>query len=105
MTHDPISEPVKQFILRSIDSVELLNVLLLLQKNPHKNFRLQEIQNELRSSLSAIQKRLDDLYQRKILRRSADSDVHRYLPENERVRALIEELVKTIRFIRVESLN
>lgn len=89
----PIPESLRRFILLHIDSVELLNVLLLLHSRPDQSFTLQEIEQEIRSSLIAIQKRLDDLYARKILNTvEGNTDLHRYLPKNDEIAASIDEL-------------
>jgi hypothetical protein len=90
---DPIPDSLRRFILLNIDSVELLNVLLLLHQHPSQSFTLQEIEKSIRSSLTAIQKRLDDLYARKILDPiPGKSDQHRYLPHTDEIALLIDAL-------------
>jgi predicted transcriptional regulator len=88
---DPISEKVRRFITLYVDSVELLDVLLLLHRFPERSFEVEQISQELRSSHSAIQKRLKDLYGRKVLQAQVDQQ-HRYAPKSEDIASAIDEL-------------
>jgi predicted transcriptional regulator len=85
--------PIKRFIILKIDSVELLNVLLLLQRSAERVWTNSEIEHELRSSRSAIQKRLNDLYLRKVLRKNAtNEDAHSYLPYTPELADVIQQV-------------
>jgi hypothetical protein len=88
-----VPEHVRHFIVQFIDSIELLRTLLLLQANPNKSWTSSEIDRELRSQKSSIDKRLSDLYARKILLgKGLESDCHAYGDVNPQYRAAIDEL-------------
>lgn len=53
-----IPSDVKDFIFQYIDSVEQLEILLLLSADPAKGWSSQELQLALRSNLNSIEKRL-----------------------------------------------
>lgn len=93
MAGENLPENVLHFLETCIDSVEQLRILLLLHSTPERMWTTAEITTELRSAESSIQKRLDGLYRRKVLRQIADSkDQHRFLPANDELRIVIEEL-------------
>lgn len=93
MSANRIPESVERLILESIDSVELLRVLMLLFDQPERAWTVAEINRELRSSESSIAKRLSDLYSRRLLKRP-ETESHCYVPYSEEtaqaVRALAE---------------
>ena len=85
---------VRNFLFRYVDSVELVRVLLLLHDSPERKWSVDQISAELRSSPVAIRKRLDDLYERKVLRKGPDSETHGYEPQNLEIRRSVSELSK-----------
>lgn len=66
MTPDP-SVPLKQFISRHIHSVEQLEILLLLQRTPNRQWRAEEVSKELATSRYAAEGRLMDLAARGLI--------------------------------------
>ncbi len=84
-----VPESVRSFILQYVDSVELLQVLLLLHRKPEKAWTLEEVEHEIRSSQSAIQKRLNDLYSRKVLQKEEGDSLHRFKPYSAEIAAEI----------------
>jgi len=56
-----ISSEVKDFIFRYIDSVEQLEILLLLGSDPGKAWTSEELSHLLRSSPHSVEKRLEGL--------------------------------------------
>ncbi len=90
MSKEDIPEKVLHFINERIDSVELLQVLLLLHSNPARIWTISDITSELRSANSSIIKRLEDLYSRKVLvRELAEKDQHRFSPSSDEVKSVI----------------
>lgn len=61
-----ISENVKRFIAAYIDSVELLEVLLLLRSHANE-WSAESVSQEIRSSPTSVTKRLTDLCDRGLL--------------------------------------
>lgn len=84
---------VRKFVFTYIDSVEQISILLLLRDNPSRNWTVEELTSQLRSSVSGIKKRLNELYERKVLQRDTSNDrYYRYLPFDEEIREEIEQL-------------
>lgn len=83
MSDEPqvISARVREFIHRSIDSVELLRVLLLIQADRSRDWTYEQLNGELRSTLDSIRKRVADLVAKRVLAPEAcTTDRVRYLP-------------------------
>jgi hypothetical protein len=74
LAENKIPEKVKNFIFRYIDSVELLEVLLLFQKNHNQSWDAQSIAIELRSNPISASRRISFLRSLKLLRETAGSD-------------------------------
>lgn len=67
MANEDLPDEVSRFIISFIDSVEQLNVLLLLYRDPSREWSAAEITSELRSTEGSIGRRLEDLYSRQVL--------------------------------------
>jgi hypothetical protein len=92
-TQDDIPEDVRRLIDEGIDSVELLQVLLLLFEHPEREWRVSDLTAELRSSDNSIEKRLSDLYARKILRNDgSDRAKHRFVPYSPELGPVVQRL-------------
>lgn len=76
-------------IAESIDSVEQLEILLLLRSEPEKAWSAEEIDSRIKSSLSSIRSRLAGLEKYGLVHRSDDR--HRYDPAPE-VQIAVDEL-------------
>jgi hypothetical protein len=95
---DDIPEDVRCLIIDSIDSVEQLQVLLLLLEQPKRVWLVPDITAELRSSDGSIEKRLSDLYGRRILRREPGDELrHTYLPFSPEIDPVIRRLAEVYR--------
>ncbi len=93
MRANGIPEDIRDFILKYIDSVELLNVLMLFQANPNKEWSSQDIETTIRSSNASIQRRLQDLYARGVLiEKSPLKDRHAFTPKTEETADLINKV-------------
>ncbi len=93
MVGEEIPARVVRFLETCIDSIEQLRVLLLLHSCPSREWTVTEMTAELRSSEASIAKRLDDLYQRKVLDRPVDPAArHRFNPITTELRDVIAEL-------------
>jgi predicted transcriptional regulator len=94
VSSDGISDNVKKFIFEYINSLEQLEVLLLLQAKWDKEWSAEEVSKELRIDASSAQARLDDLCEHEILTRGkASPAAYRYNPKKSDLDRAINELV------------
>ena len=91
-----IPENIRQFVHSSIDSVEQLEVLALLHDNPDKEWSIQSLSQELRSTESSVDKRLRDLVDRRVLEPIEESPF-RYRPRSPALDEMVSELVRFYR--------
>jgi hypothetical protein len=68
-----IPEPVRQLIAQHIQSVEQLEVLILLRTHRDRAWTVAEVNDHIKSSPSSVVTRLDDLAARGFLRRTDQS--------------------------------
>ncbi len=87
---DEISANLKQFIFEFVDSVELIEVLLLLRNNSDKYFSAAQISAELRSNPTSILNRLSRLANIGLL--NQDKDMFKFQPESEELKTITNEL-------------
>ncbi len=91
---EDFSKSLLAFVVKNIDSVELLDVLALLRSNQEKEWQPEELDSQIRSSLSSIKNRLEYLCELGIASKSQDEPIfYRYRPQNEELRSLCEELI------------
>lgn len=91
---DDLPKDARYFLENSIDSIEQLQVLLLLHANPDRIWTTNEIAVELRSVDTSIQKRLNDLYIRNVLLPLKGNDnEHKFLPSSQAMKKLIDVIV------------
>lgn len=82
MVDNPISEEVRRFISEYIDSVELLEVLLLLRRDPTREWSAETVSREIRSNPTSVTTRLNNLRSRGLLSvREAPAPLYRYQPK------------------------
>ncbi|MFL5345254.1 MAG: hypothetical protein ACJ8AT_10695 [Hyalangium sp.] len=81
MSDAVIPPRVQRFIAAHIDSIEKLEVLLLLRARPDREWSAREVSQELRITESSATARLEDLTARRLLGKAAGSaPVYRYAP-------------------------
>lgn len=61
LTESDIPEPVRRFLAAHIDSIEQLEVLMLLRAHAARAWSADDVNRELRSSVMSIRDRLGDL--------------------------------------------
>ncbi len=106
MASDPIPEEVKKFIAERIDSVELLEVLLLLRAKPEQEWSADEVSRELRSSSVAIGKRLADLHARELLFLNEASTLrYRYNPRTKNLIVVVDALARAYELSRARVID
>ena len=91
MAEHEISAQLKQFIFEFVDSVELIEVLLLIRNNSEKWYSANQISAELRSSPTSISKRLSRLANIGLLEQDK-SDLFRFHPDSQELKDIVSEL-------------
>jgi DNA-binding transcriptional ArsR family regulator len=90
-----IAKPVRDFIARFIDSVELLEVLLLLRAAPDKVWTPEEVARALTSTPDSVTLRLDELERRNLVRADqAGEKSFRYSPANDETNRRVDEVAE-----------
>lgn len=95
MSERGIPQKVEAFVLGNINSIEQLEVLLLLRKDPDREWDADQVSSALRTNPASAAGRLSDLRSRKLLskRRDAGQLYYRYSPEAE-IGLLVDEVAK-----------
>jgi predicted transcriptional regulator len=95
-----IPEEVRNFLLQCIDSVEQLEVLLLLHRTPEQAWSPETVAQALYSNPGSIQRRLAGLHANGLLASTASS-AYRYQPKTSALDATVRLLADTYRERRV----
>ena len=92
MIDKKISDEVRGFIGRHIESVGKLETFLLLVRAPERSWRASEIASELRSSENSVKKFLNELHHASLVQIDpTNPSAYRYRPET--AGPAVEELV------------
>lgn len=106
MADDGISAEVKAFIREHIASVEQLEVLLLLFRDPAKEWDAASLSKELYISPESAASRLDDFHARNLAARTGDpAPKYRYKPNGAVADRVIRDLATTYELRRVRVIN
>ena len=102
-----IPEPVCRFIGAQINSLEQLEVLLLLRRLPEQAWTVEEVSRQLGSSLMSIASRIDDLAAAGLIsRREGDAGpTYRYEPDDPRVLALVDGVADAYKVRRLAVID
>lgn len=88
-----IPDRVKNFIFTYVDSIELLEVLLIFQKDINRSWTAADLTRDLRSTLPSVSRRISFLEASGlILRDEGTLEIYRYHPANDTLRELVTEL-------------
>ncbi|HET9450958.1 MAG TPA: hypothetical protein VFO83_08760 [Aggregicoccus sp.] len=103
MTDANLPPRVQRFLLAHIDSVEKLEVLLLLRGNAGRTWTGAAVAQELRIAEESARGRLQDLCSRGLL--SCESDSYRYAPGSGGDAQAVDELASTYALRRVSVIS
>lgn len=106
MANDAISKEVRDFIISSIDSVEQIEVLLLLRERSDRAWSPSAVSKELRSAPESVAKRMADLSAKKILSFTADGErQYRYAPQTPELERSVTALAEAYKTHRITIIN
>ena len=106
MTDTRLSEDVKKFIVEHINSLEQLEVLLLLHRHPQQEWTAHDVSQELRIAPASAAVRLADLQTGGLVAVSEASDpLYRYHPQKPDFEPTVNSLAKGYAEYRVTVIN
>jgi hypothetical protein len=106
VTDSDLSEDVKKFITEHINSLEQLEVLLLLHRHPEKAWTAHDVSQELRLSPTSVAMRLANLEKRGLLAVSESSDpLYRYQPQKPDFEPAVDNLAQAYPDYRFTIIN
>jgi hypothetical protein len=94
LTPNKLEENLKRFIFQYIDSVEQLEVLFFVRKNCHRSCTADEISRDLRSNLSSVKTRLQNLKNHGFLKEDSVDSSFQYTQGNQEVENLLTQLTE-----------
>jgi len=99
---DAISTQVREFLRQYIQSVEQLEILLLLAGTPNREWTLGAVYEVIRSSERSVATRLDEFTEKGFLACTPGPPAtYRYTPKNEMLRSGVTETAKVYQERRV----
>jgi hypothetical protein len=100
-----LSPEVQQFLTDSIDSVEALELLLLLRRSPDAFWSSDAAAQQLGIRAALSSKKLAQLMGRKLLVRGAETGAYRYAPADDAVRGVVDDLAAAYNEQRIVVIN
>lgn len=93
MSESGFSEELDKFIAAEIQSLEQMEILLLLSGNPHRWWTAHSVYEVVKSSPASVEERLEDLTRREILRSEGESEIrYQFAPPSEQIWKAVNEL-------------
>lgn len=96
---------LRQFIKGSLDSLEELEILLLLYKNSARQFSPEAVNQEIRSSLTSIQQRLDSLLRKNLVTMDESASSYRFRNGDQALTDIVSSLEKAYRERRLHVIE
>jgi hypothetical protein len=90
-----------EFIRRYVDSIEYLEVLLLLRQSPERSWTAEMLDAQIRSNPESIRRRLDQMLAHGLVVRGADRAGYEYRPATAELDQRVQELSGLYRERRV----
>lgn len=100
-----IPTAVRDLIHQHIDSVEQLEVLLLLHDHGDRDWSAEDVSQELRTNQESTAARLADLTARGLVAEGATRDVYRYAPRTHDINAAVAGLAREYSVRRVSVIT
>jgi hypothetical protein len=95
-----ISSRLEQFIFEKIDTISLLEALILFHSNKAVSWTAPKLAVELRGNISSATQSLDKLKALKIIKEADGNDAYIYGPDDSGLDEMIEELAEEYRVQR-----
>lgn len=106
MSGDALPAPVKQLLARNIQSVEQLEVLLLLRGQPQRAWTAAEVFDVIRSSQSSIASRLQAFTaQGFLVEEKGAPATYRFAPKDQNLQAAVDQTATVYQTWRVRVIE
>ena len=93
MSESGFTDELDKFIASEIQSLEQLEILLLLSGNPHKWWTSQAVYDVVKSSPASVEDRLEVFAQRSVLKRDNENGIrYQFSPSEEKLWRIVTEL-------------
>ena len=93
MSESAFSKELDRFIAEEIQTLEQLEILLLLSGNPHKWWSAKGVYDVVKSSLPSVEARLNVMTERGLLRKEVETETrYQFAPTDEAIWGLVSEL-------------
>jgi hypothetical protein len=104
MADSELGEDLKRFIAEYIESVERLEILLLLARNAEKAWTASEVYQHIQSSMASVGQKLGELATTGFAKREGNG-CFRYEANSPQRKVLVEELDKAYRTLRIKVIE
>ena len=94
MTEEPIPDDIRQFILRSIDSIAQLEALLLLRTSPQETWDIHAIARRLYITEQETSVLLTGLYEQGLIAPGGESGQYAYQPASADLTRMVDEVAE-----------
>jgi hypothetical protein len=98
----PIPEAVDQFLAKYVNSIEYLEILLLLADDPERRFTAEEVAQEIYAVNVSASRRLEKMVADRLVEATEKSArSYRFAPADQQMRTLVAQVAQTYRERRV----
>jgi hypothetical protein len=98
----PIPDAVDQFLAKYVNSIEYLEILLLLAEDPERRFTAEEVAQEIYAVSVSASRRLEKMVVDKLVEATGESArSYRFAPIDEALPTLVAQVAQTYRERRV----
>lgn len=106
MANDTLPAVVRQFLARHIQSVEQLEVLLLLRSEPQRAWTVGEVYDVIRSSTASIASRLKTFTNDGFaIEEATSAPAYRFAPKDDNLRMAIDQTATAYQVSRVRVIE
>ena len=93
MSESGFSEELDKFIASEIQSLEQLEILLLLSGNPHRWWSAKAVYDVVKSSPGSVQDRLEEMARREVLKKETEGEIrYQFSPTDDSLWKVVSEL-------------
>lgn len=102
-----VPEEIYQFALRYLDSVEQLEILLLLFRNAEKDWSIDDVSREIRTSKTSTENRLGSLLLSGLVasRGEGESLTYRYMPASAELHHAVTAIEQEYKIRRIRIID